>query len=147
MAGAIRVRGASQLIKDLRELGDKIAKKVLRKALDEGAKQLQASASAMAPVDTGRLSAAISWQRLRARKGSVGASVFVKKGASRDDPSGAYYAPFVEFGHSQATAEGTKIVPARPFIRGAFDANADRIANEITAQINAYIQKANQGNG
>lgn len=136
----IQVRGLAELYKRLRELPDAIAGKgggPLRYAIFQAAKVIKVQAIANAPEDTGKLKANIVTARQRknpkgregyyievrrkrkhyartrqnVRKGNVG-----KTYEQRD----AYYGMFLEF--------GTERMPARPFMRPAFESKKEEAA-------------------
>lgn len=145
MAGiSIKVRGANELIRQLRELGDKLQKKVMRQAFNEAASQLLNDAKSRAPADTGRLRNALKMRRATIRRGSVRSGIYADLGEKREDTNGAYYAPFVEFGSTRQTEGGVTTVAAQPFIRPAFDADHERIADQIEQGIDKFIQAQNK---
>jgi HK97 gp10 family phage protein len=89
-------------------------------------------------VDTGRLRASIStnWSDSPMDRGKVGGQALDSEGVGKPEKMGGKftvvvgsnvtYAPFLEF--------GTRRMPARPFVRPAFDRIKNRIANLITKE-------------
>lgn len=161
----ISVFGDKQLQKDLNAIGIKAGKKVVRSALRKEAKVVSNNASAKAPVDTGDLRDSI---KVRAstnkRRGQFGVEVAPGTRAELGiDPKDEYYYPAAnEFGRNAGTGRRAvmqrtrrkarqklagkrttnKIVPARPFLRPAFDERKDVALKNIMASITAEVTKA-----
>jgi HK97 gp10 family phage protein len=135
----IEITGLQETIRNLGELEDKLAKQALRKALQAGVNVMGNAVMARTPVDTGLL------------KESVGTAVTVRS----DGRSGiasvgfgrqGYVARMIEFGHrivghKPKKKDTGKHVPARPFIRPAFDASAEKAVDAFTAVIAAEVEK------
>lgn len=101
LTGTVRIAGLSELQKTLRELPAKLRERAVLNACFSGAAVIRDEAIRRAPVDEGRLRGAIVVARSK-RTGyehDAEAIVIVRKGRKTDDPTGAYYASFVEFGH------------------------------------------------
>lgn len=95
--GGIELKGAKELADLLRNMDRKLAKKLFRKALREGAKVIQAAAQAKAPVDTGLTRSAIKVRAAkRQKRGRFGVAVQVGEGDYRGE---TFYASFLEYGH------------------------------------------------
>lgn len=143
---SMEVKGLSELNKALKELPDRIAKNVLRGAVNAGAAVIRQEAKANAPVYTGdvaqghpppgTLKKAISQAQARKLSNQVQQTVHVgvrqgksakktKKGALLD----AYYWWFVE--------NGTSKMAARPFLRPAFEGKK----TEAVKAIEEYLAK------
>lgn len=140
MATQIRVEGLSELSRRLKELPDAIAGKgggPLRYAIFQAAKVIKAQAIANAPVDTGKLKANIVTARQRKNpKGREGYFIEVRrkrkhyartranvrkgKVGKTYEQRDAYYGMFIEF--------GTERMPARPFMRPAFESKKEEAA-------------------
>ena len=157
-------------IKGLRELRIALTRtipfemqgKVLQKALSPAARLtvLQARANTSSfKAPTGRLRRAI--YAARDRDGSKptfeSRVITVRRGRKRDDPRGAFYWKFVEFGHRVGTAATgylqkrgrgaghsgeTKFVPAQPFLRPAFQATKLQAAQTITDTLRRLLEDA-----
>jgi len=137
----ISLIGNKQMQRKLRRLGKLIQKKIVKKALREGARPVLKSAQANAPVDTGLLKRSLKLRVLKTKRGGDVFGVGVMTG-SRDQldiaPDDPYYSPTaVEFGHGE--------VPAQPFMRPAMDMNRQRSADIIADVIKAEIKKAVRG--
>jgi len=148
MAEIQTVVGLKELQAALKELPDRIAKNVLRGAVNAGASIIKKDAVARAPVFTGPVSAghpppgtlkrAIVQKQIKELSSQTKQTFYVtvrrgkqyrnqgKKGNLSQD---AWYAKFVEFGTSK--------MPARPFLRPAFEAKK----NEAIEAIKAYLTK------
>lgn len=111
--GTIQIRGGEELAAALESLGPAMEKKILRSAMREAAKPILDDAKRRAPVLTGQLRKSLKIRAIkRNRKGQVGVVISTAKGFFKGDE---FYGAFHEF--------GTKRMPARPFIRPAFEAN------------------------
>jgi HK97 gp10 family phage protein len=104
--------------------------------------------------NSGRLMRAISRRRAtKVRKGSEAVQVFVRKGKKRDDESGAWYAPWVEFGAKglpgtrwfTKALESNKETSTEIFRRnlaGAIARIAKKIGNENIRAVAAQVKKS-----
>lgn len=111
--GVMSIRGGEELAAALEALGPTMEKKILRSAMREAAKPMLADAKRRAPVLTGQLRKSLKIRAMKRRsKGQVGVVISTAKGFFKGDE---FYGAFHEF--------GTKRMPARPFIRPAFEAN------------------------
>ena len=116
IAGTIALRGADELLKGLQELEPAIAKKILRSAMRQAAKPILDEAKRRVPVLTGELRKSLKIRALkRNNKGRIGVVISTEKGFFKGE---TFYGAFLEF--------GTKKMPAKPFIRPAFEANKAR---------------------
>jgi HK97 gp10 family phage protein len=119
ISGTFKLKGADKLLAALKDLEPKLAKGVLSKAMRAGAKPISLKIRAIK----------------RNRKGRVGVVISTDKGFFKGD---TFYAAFHEFGTSR--------MPARPFIRPAFDAHkvssVKIIGNEIWSGIRAVTTGA-----
>lgn len=103
--------------------------------------------------NTGQLMRAIRRRRAsRMRKGSEGVQVYIRKGKKRDDESGAYYAPMVEFGakglaptrwftRSLETNAKTSTEIFRTRLAGSIARIAKKIGNENLRAVAAQVKK------
>jgi HK97 gp10 family phage protein len=155
---SIEVKGLEELKSKLDQLSTKEADAAIRKALRAGAAIEQAAIAERAPVkvDTGgtlpegALKSDIVVKMTRDGQGNIAAIVGPDKLTS-------HVARWVEYGHrlvrdgySRVLANGkTKgsgkqvgNVPAHPFIRPAFEATADEVAQTIASTLAAEIEKA-----
>jgi HK97 gp10 family phage protein len=137
----VTVHGLKELRDALtRKIPLEMQAKVLQQALTAGTKMTVAAARALAPRDTGRMKKAI--YAARDKRGSKltyeQRVVTVRRGKKRDDPRGAYYWKFVEFGHK--TAKGH--VAPNPFIRPAFETTKLSAVDAIKDKLKLAIEKA-----
>lgn len=133
MAEQLNIAGLSELRAALRELPDRIARNVLRGAVNAGATVIRAEARVRAPVYTGEvadghpppgtLKRAIYQKQINELSSLTNQVFFVgvrhgkkyrKQGKKGDKSQDAYYWRWVEF--------GTSTMSARPFLRPAFEA-------------------------
>ena len=139
MAKAIQidVTGLKKVEKRLSKLPQKAARKVVKAALRKGAKIVVAKAKQNAPIDEGALRKAIKVRGIKTSeakkfkpKGQAGVAV----GVSDQWFTGPqFYAAFIEFGTSK--------MPARPFIRSAFDSVKDTVSDVISKALVEGIEK------
>lgn len=127
LAVDIKMLGDKGLERMLRDLPDKVQKKVLRTTLRAVAKTARDEAVRRVPRKTGNLAAALKRSRIRVGKGRGKGSrdrvSFVYDLPTRDlldipADSKWYYPAHLEYGH------GT--VAARPYLRPAVDENLER---------------------
>jgi HK97 gp10 family phage protein len=123
----IRIEGLKELEMRLKALPQKIAGKALYSGLMAGAEVIRKEAANRAPKKTGRLKRNIVKRREKAPPG-LSASVVI--GVRKE----AFYWRFVEFGTSK--------LPARPFLRPAFDTQKEAAAGRIAAKLRERIIRA-----
>lgn len=141
-----RIEGLADLARSLREMPQDVRRNALRSGMRAGAREIQKDAQRRAPVDTGRMRTNVYLKRIpelvtelsegwfvgvrmgpkRTRDKATGA---VSKDYSRD----AWYWRLVEF--------GTRFVPARPFMRPAFESQKEAAVAAIAARLKARIEK------
>jgi HK97 gp10 family phage protein len=157
MAEYTYVKGADQIVANMRSLTDKLRKSILRKSVVAGAYAVRDAARSKAPVRTGRMRDAIiiklipekttQWQvtyyvtvrsgkrfkniRVRVRDG---AEFGVRKYSFRTYDGTAPYWRIVEFGLGNT--------PAQPFMRPAFNENKDRALGIITLYLREGIDQS-----
>ena len=148
MADLQHVQGLRELQGALKELPVAIARNVLRGSVNAGATVIKKEAAARAPMSTGparsgqsppgTLKRSVYQKQIRELSNMLKQTFYVgvrkgkqyrnqgKKGNLSQD---AFYARFVEF--------GTVKMPARPFMRPAFEAKK----GEAVAAIKAYLER------
>lgn len=145
MADTKNLTGFKELSAALRELGPKVARNGLRRAVSAGAAVIRDDARERAPVATGEMRRDIMIKRERDTKGgdTFGAkySVFVRSGKKsrlagkgRNVQKDSYYWKFVEFGTSK--------MAARPFLRPAFAAKREAAVDAIGKTLGDAIETA-----
>jgi HK97 gp10 family phage protein len=120
------VKGFRELKRKLDTLPVNVARRVLPKASQEGAKVLRREARRRAPRREGTLRRGLSYMRKK-RMPKTAASYIV--GLTRK----AFYGMFIEF--------GTKHIPAKPFLRPALDEEKDKIINAMREKLRAGIER------
>lgn len=135
MVGKIsfEIKGAREMERLLLELGDQVAKKLLKKAIRAGAKPVVAEMRRLVPVRTGALRKSITVQAVRARGAAVVSIGFAKPVSRR--------AHLIEF--------GTAHHAANPFFRPALDSKAaevlEAMAKTLARDIEAEAEKLAKG--
>jgi len=144
-----------QTMHRLEKLEPKLARKVLRRALRAGAKQVCTAAKSKAQtVVGGEMGSTIasyikprSMRRMRRFSYGVAAEISAKgneifSGVTAD--GNHYYIPAaIEYGHAApGQAGGPKVVPAMPFMRPAWDETKGRVLTTIKSMIASGIDEA-----
>ena len=136
MSVTIRIDGFDILKRKLKVLGDEAAG-VLEKAVLAGAKIIQEDASRRAPRRTGKLSRSIGIEVKEKARNKVSVDI----GPRRE----AFYGKFVELGHAlvrgrrKAQKKVIGYVPARPFLRPAFDTNVAAAKRAVADTLRAAL--------
>jgi len=138
--------GFKELAEALKQLGPRVAKNTLRRAVSAGAVTVRNEARARAPVDTGEMKKDIQVKREKdQRDGPLAArySVFVRSGKksrlsgkSRNIQKDSFYWKFIELGTSKMAAQ--------PFLVPAFESRKEDAVRIIGEKIDEGIQKAAQ---
>jgi HK97 gp10 family phage protein len=121
----MKVTGLNELKGTLAALPDKMEKKVLRKGLRAGAKDVLKSARAEAPKLSGALSKNIKIRGGRGCKGKIALSVGV---GARDFKGPTFYGGFIIYGHrvgKRALGDKRHFVEPNNFLQRAFDATKE----------------------
>jgi|DEB0MinimDraft_6_1074348.scaffolds.fasta_scaffold176467_1 HK97 gp10 family phage protein len=121
---AIFIDGYDELIRTFEVMPEE-AEKILSEATREAAEIVLTAARQTAPVATGKLRDSLNLKEMKIRKsGSKGWRLATK---------GVRYAFAVE--------AGTKKMPARPFMRDAFDNNEQRVKDKINEIVTNKIEE------
>ena len=121
-----KLSGASEIGRVLDQLPRKLGEKALNAALRKGVRLVQASAKARAHGLTGKVRKNIRIHKLRSPSGGARLDlILAKKG---------FYGIFHEF--------GTATVPAHPFMRPAFDENAEKAIAAIGDEAGKQVTRA-----
>lgn len=148
MATELRVTGLDDVIAKLNALPREVVSKrggPVKLALAKGARLLRDAARAQVPVDTGLARESIIAKRAKMYGGNGERYIVTlrklprkyantrrnvrggKVGKFYEVDGPAYYAKFLEY--------GTTKMPARPFLRPALAANAQRVTDEVTRDL------------
>lgn len=153
--GNVKVEGLSQIHKALSELGRKVSNKIAVKAMREGGKIVREQARQNAPVlsqstpyrRAGTLKKAIKSSTKVLKNGKIGTVIRVKELTAKQietfkvrsgkkgalNPKDPYYWRFLEFGTSK--------MPAKPFLRPAFEQSKEKAATEIITTLKRGIEE------
>lgn len=146
MADGVKIEGLRELQYALNELGSRVARNSLRRAVSSGAAVIRDEARNLAPVDTGEMKRDIQIKRERNEKGVMSArySVFVRSGKKsrlagrgRNVNKDSFYWRFVEF--------GTAKMAAKPFMRPAFQMKKESAVQAIQDVLEQSIRTEAQG--
>ncbi len=149
------IRGLPDLEKRLRELPEKLERKILRQALRQGANVILRDARARVPVKSGALQKSLRVST-SARRGQVRAKIV----AGSNKKGGAFYAHIVEGGAKAHVIKGRKgkrlafgaklIYPtqvrhpgarAQPFLRPALEQSANAAVEAVAAEIRRRLDE------
>lgn len=138
---SVKVEGLRELGERMRGLSEQVNNRIARAATAAGAVVIRNAAQAKVPVDTGNLKKNIIVKRLPKGESSLTSEhiVTVRQGklTKKQKDKGledAYYGKFVEY--------GTAKMPARPYLRPAFDQNKEKAVEAIKDRIKKRIEKA-----
>jgi HK97 gp10 family phage protein len=152
----VKVEGLEELTEVLkRTLPDHIQTKALHPALAKAARPIIQQARQNAPVETGRLRRAIYSFRDRASTRVKAIRLISVRSSRKFGDKSAFYWKFVEFGRAAVTSNKTmgtpkkgffgksvKAIPARPFLRPAFEAKKLEALDVFKNSLGPEIQKA-----
>lgn len=144
MAGEFRIEGLEGVLKRMRELGPKLAKKGLTASLRKGARIVVKAARTNAkalwnddPETKSNIPKAIT-SRADTRAGKRVGGAVVKVGVA----GGARPKPGTDDeGHWRFQELGREGVPAKPAMRPALENNVAKVTDEIVRELNVQIDK------
>lgn len=128
----VEVKGLSELSRDMKALGPKIALKALRGALVAGAGVVKKDVIARVPVKTGTLKKAVYIKRMTKQNPFAervivgirhGRGTWKKKDGQVDKSNDAFYWKFLEF--------GTKFISRQNFVVNSFESKKDQALTKI----------------
>jgi len=160
MTATVEVRGLAELKRKFADISTALRRRVLQRALREGAKEVLKTARNAAPVlspanamhapyrtpGTLRKAIRIRVSKASRKAGDVGVFVNVKplKLGSAKNPKDPYYWRWVEFGHkTRGTQSSSRAIPGVGFMQ----AGAKRLPQSLQAfekNIAEWINKTNQ---
>lgn len=136
LIGNVRIKASKDVQKMLTELPPKVVKGHMRKALNAGAKPIQAEAQRRAPVKAGELKKQIKIRAGKSRKKWAARVKVQIVGGKRDD---AFYGTMVESGTvervQKKTGRRTGRSPALKFLRGGFNDRKDEAEDIIATKL------------
>lgn len=151
MGEFVKLEGFAELAKALRELPERVARNGLRAAVNAGASVIKKEAIAKAPELTGALKANLYQKQIREQSGPMqqtfyvgvrnGVAKYAKTAANRragktgvyKNAGSTFYWRFMEFGTSK--------MPARAFMRPAFEQQKENAVDAIGKKLDERIQK------
>lgn len=137
----IKLEGFKELARELRDMPEKIGRNVLRAAVNAGATAVRREVQTRAPVDTGRLRRSIYQRQVREQSNlqrqvfhvGVRSGVRRNEDGSKDRSRDAWYWRFIEF--------GTVKLPARPFLRPAFESRQTEAIEAMRRRLKERIER------
>jgi len=136
----MQIEGLKELAEKLHAMGPDIARNALKGAVGSAARLIRDEAKATNPDDTGRTDRALYAKLIKEESSAHQATYKVgvrSGGRERRKNRDAFYWRFIEFGTSK--------MPARPFMRPAFEklkgACVDLIAKRIAARIKRFERR------
>lgn len=142
MARRSSFAGVNRLRRTLRRI-DPDARRLVQKAVADGAEAIRQDARALVPRDTGDLArgidVALGRDGLTAQIG-ISPGGGKKRRAARAD---LFYARFIEFGTKGGNGQPAR--PARPFMGPAFDLNRTYVLDRMAEAIGKALRIASKG--
>ncbi len=131
----LTIVGADELVRNLRQLPQDVAGKVLRKALKNAGAQVAERASTLAPRSaapgpSGHMADSIGVRSLKVEEGDADLEVNLAIGPDKDH----FWGLFSEF--------GTKHERATPFLRPAWDGLREQVLTDFAANMTIEIERA-----
>jgi HK97 gp10 family phage protein len=131
----IEVKGLIELQDNIKKLGAQLATKGIKQSVAAGAKVVKQQVIQNAPVRSGALKNAIL---VKGKKEKQTPTFFqyivgVRRGRNKKTKQDAYYWWWVE--------NGTSKMPAKPFLRPAFENKKFEAADKIKSSLLAFIDK------
>ena len=129
------LEGFDSLMEELKDLPDNVKRNGIQNAFKKDAKKIEIDAKSLVRKDTGRLASSIRSRKRRTKsKNFFKYTISANLGQSRKDKSGAFYAPFIEFGTSR--------IPEKSFLRASLEKNAEGTVSSIVSNLRSEINKA-----
>lgn len=129
-----KLTGWNSIVRELNQLDRKIQRKLGLKAMRKGAKSMVKEAKNLAPKGrTGRLKRSIGLMAEKFKSGIIGLQLGARRGKTRNDSKGAWYAHFVEW--------GTVNMPGVHFLRKAVDRKSDDFVDNTGKELMNLIEK------
>lgn len=125
----LTITGIKEIDRKLKGIPDKLAKKALRQSMRPAMKEVLKEAQQNAPVDSGDLKKSIKLKAGPRSKKAITLDVAVGEGFFKGD---TFYAGFVEFGTSK--------MPAKPFMRPAYDSKGQDAKNKVIQDIPKMLE-------
>lgn len=159
MRASIKVTGDKKLIRQLEKFGDRVQKRVQRRAVNLAMTPILQSARAFAPALDGTLKRAMAKKVYTAGAGRVGGIVGADESVVRVKSTGkiargeaakaasaggdvaakpSNYDHLVEFGHVNADGSET---PAHPFLRPAWDSSIGQARAKYESELATGIER------
>lgn len=157
---SIQIEGQKELASTFAELGKATKSKIGLKALVTALTPILDGARARVQKDTGNLYDSLGFKVVKFRNGNMSAIIGPRKGFRKDGRLAHKYGHLVEFGHFTRKPSGVlvktktgktqrksgggsqKFVPAKPFLRPAFEAGKHQAAKDIASVLGTEVQLA-----
>ncbi|TNJ39251.1 hypothetical protein [Phaeobacter sp. B1627] len=146
MAVKMRIEGAGDIERALAELARGTAKGVMRRAMKKSLKPVADLAGGVSPFTIAVTSKLTARQRKEARGDRGRSKVVLYVGPVQPDGADAPHAHLYEFGTGvrvqASTGRSTGAMPARPFLRPAWDAGQAVMLATLRREVWAEIEKS-----
>lgn len=157
---SIQIEGQKELARTFAELGKATKSKIGLRALVTALTPILDGARSRVKVDTGNLRDSLGFKVVKFRSGNMSAIIGPRKGFRKDGRLAHKYGHLVEFGHFTRKPSGfiawikkiktkresgggsQKFVPAKPFLRPAFEAGKHQAAKDIASVLGTEVQLA-----
>lgn len=139
---AIQITGIEEIDKKLRELTDKEARRIMRRAMKKAIQPTVTQAQSNAPVLTGQTRAAIQLMPMkRSRKAkSFGFRVCIGK---KDYVGDQFYGAFQEYGFhlGKRSLSNRKFIEGKHFMQKAYDSTKEQVKTAALDEINKGLDR------
>jgi len=132
VGGAMSITGVAELDKQLKLLGNKMERNIVRKAMRRFTAKIKKEAKSLAPVRTGRLKKSIVNKVSLKANGTLTGKVYISK-----EKYGVSYGHFVEWGREYPPMRTNR------FMTLAFEKYNDKtmFASEVESTLDEYLEK------
>lgn len=139
----IKLEGARELDRKLRELPRKLQRKVIRQALRAGMRPIHEAAKQNAPVATGLLKQSIKLRAMkRNRRGVIGVKIETEGGNFKGE---TFYGAFQEFGYrrgKRSLGNNRKFIPGKHYMQRAAEDKKEQAVAIVSEHMAAGIVQA-----
>lgn len=129
----VEIKGLKELLRDLKQLEPKVAKKILRRSTKKGLEPVKKEVEAIAPRDTGALASSLKIKPGRRKRNTISRVVQFGEGFFKGH---TWYAGVQEFGAPK------KNVRAKHFMQRAYEATRSQAAKIATDDIRKAVDEA-----
>lgn len=144
MSNTLEIKGLEKFRRGLQDLPVKVAKRVLRKSIKEGAELIKEEAKIKAHVLSGALRESLEVKMKSG--GPFEAVAWVQSTKDYNNKHSAWYAALVEYGSAYVIIKKKKVIatgriPPKPFMRPAFESARSQAEQLIADELSKNVLK------